>query len=337
MSEYRKELRQKINRFTNFLELFREKDTELSLQAMQILFLVSNAELKANEILDERERADTYMSIKKIASILNLTTASASRNVAALSTNARGRKPALQLINNDPIENRHPFNPVAKFLTLTDQAWEMLDELNEVFFDSEYKPYDLETRGSRASDKRKGLTPKGELPKSLNEKLKSQNERLRALESQAAKLEAENLALREKVESEGRAFTAKDKEVLQKIEKQLEEVARKYKIPPEELTIEMDYAGEEDEREVVKVTHQVPEPMQYTSFKQRSKTTIGNRTFYTNTFPLDAKKFQSRFDQWMKNRSPVEVDMGKVSVKGVLDRLEEKGIRSRRSTSKKSA
>ena len=104
MSEYRKELRQKINRFTNFLELFREKDTELSLQAMQILFLVSNAELKANEILDEREKADTYMSIKKIASVLNLTTASASRNVAALSTSARGRKPALQLINNDPIE-----------------------------------------------------------------------------------------------------------------------------------------------------------------------------------------------------------------------------------------
>ena len=63
----------------------------------------------------------------------------------------------------------------------------------------------------------------------------------------------------------------------------------------------MDYAGEEDEREVVKDTSS-SEPMQYTTLSREAKQPLVIVPS-TNTFPLDAKKFQSRFDQWMKNRS----------------------------------
>ena len=102
-------MKEELQKLENIFQEIRAIDTELQLQAILTLLLVASAEEK----FYETENFDDLMGNTELTSILNMTVARVSRNVAALSdgqkltTRPRRKYGGLNLIRIDePLRNK---------------------------------------------------------------------------------------------------------------------------------------------------------------------------------------------------------------------------------------
>ncbi len=248
-----------LHRLTNLMEVFREVDTELSLQSVQIFMLTALAEIKAGTFQPESEGwYDTFMTVFEVAEILNMTPASASRNVASLSDKPRGKGEPLRLIDKDTEhKNRKP----ARLLRLTRKGYELLSKIEDVLGE-DFKAYDLKIFGSEAGDKRKGWVTQ-ENRKADSDRAKYERERReKAALQEQAKVKDEKLAA---LEARLEALEAKGSVGQVSIETTLEETARVTKAlikKSKERDEERKISAEME----TKVTHPTPSPKGYLQF-----------------------------------------------------------------------
>ena len=138
----------------NIFQEIRAIDTELQLQAILTLLLVASAEEK----FYETENFDDLMGNTELTNILNMTGASVSRNVAALSdgqkltTRPRRKYGGLNLIRIE----RHPLGSRKNVLYLTSTGRYLIEKLTSML-NPEYIPYNLRVRKSSVKDKRSGI------------------------------------------------------------------------------------------------------------------------------------------------------------------------------------
>ena len=147
-------MKEELQKLENIFQEIRAIDTELQLQAILTLLLVASAEEK----FYETENFDDLMGNTELASILNMTGASVSRNVAALSdgqkltTRPRRKYGGLNLIRIE----RHPLGSRKNVLYLTSTGRYLIEKLTSML-NPEYIPYNLRVRKSSVKDKRSGI------------------------------------------------------------------------------------------------------------------------------------------------------------------------------------
>jgi len=103
-------------RLSNFIEEFRKLDSEMQAQTMLALLYIARM-----------DKTDSPATVKDVGEYLGVSTAAASRNVAALSAWSRHQKPGHDLI--EATEN--PAFRSQKFIRLTTKGKRMIKTLEE--------------------------------------------------------------------------------------------------------------------------------------------------------------------------------------------------------------
>ena len=99
------------------MEEFRKLDPEMQLQTVLAFVLVAHKQSQGSTV-----------TIKEIGEMLGVTSASASRNVAALATVNRSRQPGHELV----VTYENPEYRVEKFIELTDKGKALVTRLENV-------------------------------------------------------------------------------------------------------------------------------------------------------------------------------------------------------------
>lgn len=107
----------KLAKITRIVEELRKLDTEMQLQTV-LAFL----------IIAQKNSQGSTVTIKEVGELLGVTSASASRNVAALTKFSRHKRPGHDLI--ETYEN--PEFRVEKFITLTEKGKALVTRLDNI-------------------------------------------------------------------------------------------------------------------------------------------------------------------------------------------------------------
>jgi DNA-binding MarR family transcriptional regulator len=107
----------KLVKLQRVVEEFRKLDSEMQLQTVLAFLLIAHKQSQGNTI-----------SIKEVGEMLGVTSASASRNVAALATINRSRQPGHELV----VTYENPEFRVEKFIELTDKGKALVTRLENL-------------------------------------------------------------------------------------------------------------------------------------------------------------------------------------------------------------
>ena len=166
----------------NIYEEFRCVDTEFPLTAMLIFSIVG----RGHEKFEKTNRISDLPCNQDFVKILNITSASVSRNIDVLSEGSRGkvrRQNPFRLIKKE----RNPYDLKKNILTLTKKGAGLFNRIKNIFAEN-HTPYDLNYYPSKNYDKRTGFNPRtGER---VNNKLKIINQ-IKKLEKQLQEMEGD--------------------------------------------------------------------------------------------------------------------------------------------------
>ena len=138
----------------NIYEEFRCVDTEFPLTAMLIFSIVG----RGHEKFEKTNRISDLPCNQDFVKILNITSASVSRNIDVLSEGSRGkvrRQNPFRLIKKE----RNSYDLKKNILTLTKKGAGLFNRINNIFAEN-YTPYDLNYYPSKNYDKRTGFNPR---------------------------------------------------------------------------------------------------------------------------------------------------------------------------------
>ncbi len=107
----------KLIKLQRVVEEFRKLDPEMQLQTVLAFVLVAHKQSQGSTV-----------TIKEVGEMLGVTSASASRNVAALATVNRSRQPGHELV----VTYENPEYRVEKFIELTDKGKALVTRLENV-------------------------------------------------------------------------------------------------------------------------------------------------------------------------------------------------------------